>query len=63
MDGWNTLSPIQQQQIVNQDMANIPILGDPLLQQLQLKMEARAKLQAEMLLQRKDHVHSLVNHL
>lgn len=63
MDGWNTLSPIQQQQMVNQDMANIPILGDPLLQQLQLKMEARAKLQAEMLLQRKDHVHSLVNHL
>lgn len=64
MEGWNTLSPIQQQQVVNQHMANMPLPGDPLLQQLRLQMEAQAKLQAEMLLQqRKDPVHSLVNHL
>lgn len=71
MDGWNTLSPIQQQQVVNQHMANMPhaIPGDPLFQQLRLQMEAQAKLQAEMIqLQRnKEHqavgVHSLVNHL
>ena len=65
MEGWNTLSPIQQQQVVNQHMANLqPLPGDPLLQQLRLQMEAQAKLQAEMLLQqRKDPVHSLVNHL
>lgn len=63
MDGWNTLSPIQQQQVVNQHMASMPLPADPLLQQLRLQMEAQAKLQAEMLLQRKDPVHSLVNHL
>ena len=64
MDGWNTLSPIQQQQVVNQHMANMPMPNDPLMQQLRLQMETQAKLQAEMLLQqRKDPVHSLVNHM
>lgn len=73
MDGWNTLSPIQQQQVVNQHMANMPhpIPGDPLFQQLRLQMEAQAKLQAEMIqLQRSKEqqqqsvgVHSLVSHL
>ena len=66
MDGWAALSPVQQQQVVNQHMANLPplpqphpVAGDPLIQQLRLQMEAQAKLQAEMLI-RKD---TLVNHL
>lgn len=70
MDGWAALSPVQQQQVLNQHMANLPPLpqphpvpvagADPLLQQLRLQMEAQAKLQAEMMI-RKDQ--SLVNHL
>jgi hypothetical protein len=79
MEGWNTLSPIQQQQVVNQHMANMPhpLPGDPVLQQLRLQMEAQAKLQAEMIQlqrskeqhqqqqqqQQQQSVHSLVNHL
>ena len=66
MDGWNTLSSIQQQQIVNQHMMNIrphaPTLvnSDPLLQQLRIQMEAQAKLQAEMLHRSKDPASALV---
>ena len=64
MDGWNTLSPVQQQQIVNQHMMPPHATGivgsDPLLQQLRIQMEAQAKLQAEIL-HRKDSVQSMVN--
>ena len=55
MEGWNKLLPVQQQQIVNQHMANMPphsnnLPGnDPLLQQLRIQMEAQAKLQAELI--------------
>ena len=65
MDGWSTLSPLQQQQIVSQHMAGMgPLIGgDPLYQQLRLQMEAQTKLQADMLMQRKDPVHSLMSQL
>lgn len=65
MEGWSTLSPLQQQQIVNQHMASMgPLLGgDPLYQQLRLQMEAQAKLQADLIMQRKDPVHSLMSQL
>lgn len=65
MDGWSALPPVQQQQIVSQHMANMgpPLGGDPLYQQLRLQMEAQAKLQADMMMQRKDPVHSLMSQL
>lgn len=63
MDGWSALSPIQQQQIVGQHVAGMgPLIGaDPLYQQLRLQMEAQSKLQADLMMQRKEPVHSLVS--